>query len=319
MNKEQAEKLLKTLAQRTQPDALKQAKTKQAVRAHWQQTVNQHRRHRFQKLAVAASLVFAVALTSLWLIPDENSAGNLFQQFTVQGNVQLQSQNTAAQALTTDKQLSSGETVVTGNDGAVIWLLNDGSELRQGPDTHLTWLSDNHIQLTSGRLYHDTDLTDTAGEFSITTRLGDIQHIGTRYAVNQDADSVQVAVRNGRVLVRNNNQQKTVQAEQLYVVSNDGNSQLKTIKAYNEDVWNWAFQVQKAYPLKDLNLYEFVQWFAQENGLQVDWNNQQSNARKVYLQGTIQNMTPQTALRTVFASTKFNYQIEKGRLQIIQP
>jgi len=320
MNKHQAEKLLESLDQRTQPDALKQAKSKQVVLAHWRQAVSQNRRRRFQKLAVAASVVFTVAVMSLWLLaPDKITNSQLLQSFSVQGNVLLHSEYIGTHALKIDTQLAPGETVVTGNDGAVIWLLNDGSELRQGPDTHITWLSDNHIQLTLGRLYHDTDLTNTAGTFIITTRLGDIQHIGTRYAVNQDANNVQVAVRNGRVTVLRDSQQKIIQTEQLYTVSNDGNSQLKPIKSYDEAIWTWAFQAQKPYPLNGLSLYEFIQWFAHENALEVDWNNQQNHARTVHLQGTIQNMTPQTALKTVFASTKFNYQIDKGRLQISQP
>jgi hypothetical protein len=73
---------------------------------------------------------------------------------------------------------------------------------------------------------------------------------------------------------------------------------------------------QTDFDLSNRSLYDFVQWYAHQAGLVVDWQNTESSSKRVRLQGNIKNMSQEQAIKTVFYSTQYDYAIADGVLQI---
>ncbi|MCX7544701.1 FecR family protein [Marinicella gelatinilytica] len=319
MNKEQADTILKQLKQRTEPDAAKQQATKQAVMAHWQKNLKKQRRQRFAWTAAVAASVIVVFALVLVINFDNGSQGlpAMYQQVDIHGTIMLEQDSHKAQPMTADVSLKPGDIIASSSDGYLIWHLNDGSELRQGPDARIVWQSDQQIELLTGQLFHNTDITQSAEPFMISTKLGSVSHVGTQYVVKHQPNRLQVAVKSGRVNISRQQKQHTVKGNELMSISPDGVESVHTFTGHNHPMWSWTFKTQQPYALKGQSLYDFVVWISQHTDLAVDWQGHQQATQGVLLQGTIDKMSVDMALKTVFASTDYQYQIDQGRLQII--
>lgn len=320
MNKEQADTILKQLKQRTEPDAAKQQAAKQAVMAHWQENLKKQRRQRFAwTAAVAASVIVVFALVLVINFNnDSQKLPAMYQQVDIHGTIMLEQDSHKVQPMTADVSLKPGDIIASSSDGYLIWHLNDGSELRQGSDTRIVWQSDQQIELLTGQLFHNTDITQSAEPFMISTKLGSVSHVGTQYVVKHQPNRLQVAVKSGRVNISRQQKQHTVKINELMSISPDGVESVHTFTGHNHPMWSWTFKTQQPYALNGQSLYDFVHWLSQKADLTVDWQGLQEAAKNVSVQGTINNMSVEKALQTVFASTNYHYQINQGHLQISQ-
>jgi Fe2+-dicitrate sensor, membrane component len=318
MNKDQTDNILRQLKKRTLPDAEKQQAAKQAVMAHWQNNLKKQRHHRFVwTAAVAASTVMVFALVLFVnLNSDNNQLSNLYQQVDIHGTIMLEQGPSKPQPMTADTSLNPGDIIHSAENGYVIWHLNDGSELRQAPDTRIAWQTEQRIDLLAGQLFHNTDVTQSAKPLVISTKLGSVSHVGTQYVVNHQPNTLQVAVKTGRVNINSFQETHTVEHNELISISPSGVESIQTSANYNHPMWSWTFKTEQPYSLNGQSLYDFVVWISRKADLTVNWQGQQEKAKNVSLQGTINNMTVDMALKTVFASTDYHYQIQQGRLQI---
>lgn len=318
MNKDQADNILKQLKQRTMPDAEKQQAARQHVMAHWQNNLKKQSRQRYAwTAAVAASTVMVFALVLFMNIDsDNNQFSPMYQQVDIHGTIMFEQDPNKPQPMTPDTRLKPGDVIQSSDESYLVWHLNDGSELRQAPNTRITWQNEQRIDLLAGQLFHNTDVTPSAKPFVISTNLGTVSHVGTQYVVNHQPNELQVAVKTGEVSINNHQEKHTIKHNELISISPSGAEPVQIFSSHNHPLWSWTFKTEQPYSLNGQSLHDFVVWISQKADLTVNWHGLQEAAKNVSLQGTINNMTVDMALKTVFASTDYNYQIHQGRLQI---
>ena len=233
------------------------------------------------------------------------------------GDVQWQQANGDWQALQTNDAIHAGSVIKTSDNSFLTITLTDASEIRVAANSEIMTLP-KVIELRTGQLYHDTDESITASPLIIQTSQGTVEHIGTRYLVSSQPDEVKVAVRSGQVKMTTDTQGQTEQvlsSNQLAVLNANKDTVISHISSY-DDLWDWTFMAQADFDLSNRSLYDFVQWYAHEAGLVVDWQNTESASKRVRLQGNIKNMSQEQAIKTVFYSTQYDYAIADGVLQI---
>ncbi len=316
-----AEKLLAQMGSRTIPDVHKTAASKAAVRAHWQQAVQQNKQQKQRPYvwAVAASIMLMASLLVLNLNQNpENSAPILLASVSsFSGDIQWQQDNGDWQTLQSSASIHAGSVIKTSDNSFLTMTLTDASEIRVAANSEIMALPD-VIELRIGQLYHDTDESITASPLTILTSQGTVEHIGTRYLVSSQPDEVKVAVRSGQVKMTTDTQGQTEQvlsSNQLAVLNANKDTVISDISSY-DDLWDWTFMAQADFDLSNRSLYDFVQWYAHQAGLVVDWQNTESASKRVRLQGNIKNMSQEQAIKTVFYSTQYDYAIADGVLQI---
>lgn len=315
------EALLKRVGSRTTPDTDLTAKSKAQVHQHWQQMVHKQKQQRKQRFiwAMAASIlvVFTVSLLTINQPLNQTTVQPFAVVQNLQGTVEFQNGDQWL-PLESSAKINSSTLIRTAANSHLNMQLNDNSELRIAANTSLL-TGDDSIELNYGQIYHDTDMSQHSKPLTIRTSQADINHIGTRYMVSNQNNIVKVAVRSGQVNLKtqDNSDIQTIESEQLATLSSSGGSTIRTINPYDE-LWDWTFTAQPGFSLSNKSLYEFVQWYAKQNGLTVDWQNFESPSKRVRLQGDIQNMTAEQAINTVFYTTQYTYSIDQGVLQIKQ-
>jgi ferric-dicitrate binding protein FerR (iron transport regulator) len=315
------EALLKRVGSRTTPDTDLTAKSKAKVHQHWQQMVQKQKQQRKQRFvwAMAASVlvVFTVSLLTINQPFNTTAAQPFAVVQNLQGTVEFQNGDQWL-PLDSSTKINSSTLIRTAANSHLNIQLNDNSELRIAANTSLLTGNDS-IELNYGQIYHDTDVSEHSKPLTIKTSQADINHIGTRYLVSNQDNVVKVAVRSGQVnfKTQDNNDVQSIESEQLATLSSSGENTISAINSYDK-IWDWTFVAQSGYSLNNKSLYEFVQWYARQNGLTVDWQNFESPSKRVRLQGDIQNMTAEQAINTVFYATQYTYSIDQGVLQIKQ-
>ena len=320
-NSPDIEKLLAKMGPRTTPNAEKSAASKAAVRSHWQQVVNDNKRQRRTYLwAAAASIMLAVSMLVLNLnqSPDNMNPQMLASVTTFSGQVQWQQADGDWQDLHFNDVIEAGTVIKTADQSYLSLKLTDQSEIRLAANSEILTLPD-VIELRFGQLYHDTDEVQAASPLIIQTSQGTVEHIGTRYLVSSQQGEVKVAVRSGQVKMTTDSQtqkEHILLSNQMAVINTaDDVAEISEISSY-DDLWGWTFIAQADFDLNNRSLHDFVQWFAQQSGLAVDWQNLESSSKRVRLQGNIKNMSQEQAIKTVFYSTQYSYAINDGVLQI---
>jgi len=314
------EQLLGRLSERTQPDDARSAISKAAVRQRWQAAVEQQRHQRRQRLqwVMAASVMLLITLSLLNLRQPAEHLTHWGQVTAANGTISIRKPGNDWQTWEADMPIMSDTEIKTGANSHISLELADHSLLSMAENAQIT-TGDQGLILHQGQLYHDTDETGSAAPLLIKTRFGNIQHIGTQYLVNQQDQTVKVAVRSGAVEVQSNEQQAntTLRAHQQVAVSNSGIQDIQAITPH-DPLWDWTFRAQPEFSLDDKTLYEFVQWYAQKTGLAVDWQGLEAATQRISLQGNILNMSQEQAIQTVFLTTSFRYHIDQGQLHISQ-
>ena len=324
-NKLNVDQLLAQMGSRTQPNAVQTENSKAAVKAHWQKMVQQKKQQQQKKYlwAMAASVLLTASLIvfNLNTVSVTTTPIQLASVSDYSGQVQIrQNADNTWHALQSNEAIFSNSTFKTTGNSYVALKLTDGSELRIADNTELSW-SEQTITLLQGKLYHNTDdaLPAEVAPLTIATVHGSVQHIGTRYMVSQQGNDVAVAVRSGSVKLSPANngtaEGHTIEHSQLAKINQQGQVAIEPVTAF-DPLWDWTFVAQAGFDLENKSLYQFVHWFAEQSGLTVDWQNHESQTKRVRLQGNIKNMQPELALNTVFQSTQFNYKVENGVLHI---
>jgi len=311
------DELISTFGKRTMPDEVVMEKARVNVRAHWQTSIKTQRgqRTRLSLIRIAASFVAFAAV--LFFVK-----GNLFNAATVnmgevlfaQGHVQISDDQMNWHALNQNATIQINTWIKTKQDSFVNFALSDQSQIRLNSNTILHLDSLMQINLLKGEIYHDAD-TQNANQLVIKTPFGDIEHIGTRYAVSVNDSALTVKVRNGLVKLASNALTTTLQKGDLLELNHQGQFVEKSITPYDVK-WSWTKHAMNTASINHQSLAEFVSMYAHENGLEVQWNNLQSKARRIDLTGDFTKLNDQQLLKTVFLSTKFDFEINQGILTL---
>jgi hypothetical protein len=319
MKNNTVEDLLKAHGKRTQPDDLMKKRAMNNVKAHWQANLERQQKHKKQKQArlykMAASVMLMVSAVFLMQYNFQDTNPQIIKDLYSKGEVQVSVDGINWK--TTNKEPLVDEMWIKTNDSSFATLtLMDNSQLRLDHKTQLQLLSASQITLHTGEIYHDADDSTSTSPLMINTSLGSIQHIGTRYLVSKTESDLKVSVRNGLVKVSGDIMTKHVASGKQLSMDSTGNHNEINIAAY-DSIWNWTKEAGKPFKTKDKSLNAFIQWYAHENGYQIDWNALESKTKKVQLSGNISSLVKSQQIKAIFLSTKFDYQINQGILSIL--
>jgi ferric-dicitrate binding protein FerR (iron transport regulator) len=218
----------------------------------------------------------------------------------------------------TGAKVYSGDTISTGPDEGLSLLLARSESLRIDANTEIRIDAANQFTLLSGRIYADSgQFVYRDGGLVIETGFGRVTDVGTQFSVSTTDDSLEVAVREGRVDVQNEQaayaakigERLTLRSGEAAVVAD-----LDTHDAY----WDWAADMAPTLDLTNKSLLDFLKWAARETGRELQFASDELRmfAMRTDVHGSIEGMTPDEALVAILASTTVHYRIENTRILI---
>jgi ferric-dicitrate binding protein FerR (iron transport regulator) len=210
------------------------------------------------------------------------------------------------------KSVHSGDIISTGPSEGLSLLLARSESLRIDENTRVRIDAADQFTLLSGRIYADTgQFIYRDGGLRIDTALGTVTDIGTQFSVGLIEDSLDVAVREGRVDVRNQTDTYAARmGERLVLVDGEGASvsELDT----HDNYWSWIVGLTPTYELTNKSLLDFLKWAARETGREIDFESDElrMSAMRTDVHGSVKGMTPDEALRAILSTTTVKYRIE---------
>ena len=263
--------------------------------------------------ALAASVLLAIAVIRQ---PPPPAPANV----AVGSVVRIAGDSSADALPAVGTRVYPGESLSTGNGQGMSLLLGNAESLRLDEMTTLAIHGNNEFGLLRGRVYADTgDFIYRDRELLILTPMGSVTDVGTQFSVGVDSQSIEVAVREGRVDVSNDAELWiAVAGERLQVHRNDG-ATIDTLAAHDE-YWDWAVSLAPVFDLDNKSLHDFLRWAARETGRELVFESDElrMDAMRTDVRGKISDLNPLEALESVLAVTKFKYRIEEGRIVIEQ-
>ncbi len=318
LNNQNIDELISTFGKRVMPDEKVMENARVNVHAHWQASIKKQKRQR-TRLSLMRMAASFVALAAVLFFVKGNlltaQAVNMGEVLFAQGQVLVSDDQLNWHALSADEAIKTDTWIKTNHDSFVNFALSDQSQIRLNANTVLHLDSLKQINLLKGEIYHDAD-TQNAKQLVIKTPFGKVEHIGTRYAVSVNDSALTVKVRNGLVKLAADAITTTLEKGKLLELNRQGQVVEKAITAY-DDNWSWTKQAMSMAEINHQSLAQFVAWYAHENGLEVQWNNLQSKAKNIDLTGDFSKLNDEQLLKTVFLSTKFDFEINQGILSII--
>ena len=318
LNNQNIDELISTFGKREVPDSQMMRQAQLNVTAHWKQSLvkQKTKRMRLTMMRLAASFV---ALAAVLFFVQNNLSSSQAQPigdvlFT-RGEIKISDDRLKWSILDGQSPIKAGQWIKTPATGFVSFALSDESQVRLNSNTLLHIDSKMQLNLIKGELYHDADTQNTL-PLIIKTALGEIQHIGTRYAVSVDSMALTVKVRNGRVKVDSSLLTTTLDKGNLIELTNTGTVNHSSITAYDSS-WDWTQKATKPININHKSLKDFISHYAHEKGLDVNWNNLKEKTAQVELVGDFDSLNQSQLLKTVFLSTKFDFEINKGILTIV--
>lgn len=322
------DKLAQLLAKaepRKVPPARMEVEVRAAVHAEWQHLL-QARKGKQQRRWLAAAAVLVCAVSAGWLtlnlggstnITTNNSAPVVATITQLQGAVALNEVTVDRQASGIAAQIHTKDVLRSRDDGGLRIQLHNGISLRVAANTELRWLAADSLQLVQGAIYVDSHAN--VAPLTVHTVRGEITHLGTRYLVNVNQQSLHVAVREGQVSVHAGNDQITVGALQQVHMNVDGYIARSDVQL-SDATWQWADTLAESFALDNHSVAEFLQWVANETGSEVNYANPavKAAASTTVLHGQPIAQAPLQALKPVLVTTDFHVAIEGRQLVVTQ-
>jgi ferric-dicitrate binding protein FerR (iron transport regulator) len=307
-NDSSLEELLREVGARDEPSADAMRDVRAAVHAEWQAMVDDRRRQR-RTLAwrIAASLVLAVLIATFARRFVEPEPVRVASIANIDGRLMYAAEDADTRAGTVGQPVLVGETIQTDDSSRVALAFPSGLSLRVDHGTRFTVAANNRIELTAGALYIDAPSANASRDsLMISTPAGSVRHVGTQYEVRTGADSIQVSVREGRVLVTAaNGSNNTGEAGQMLRLSATGEITRSTLAA-TDPQWQWTLQAAPLFDIDNQTLSSFLQWIARETGRRIVYSSPkaQAAAAEVKLRGSIAGLDADSALAAVLSTTQ---------------
>jgi hypothetical protein len=218
----------------------------------------ERRTHRW--LALAAGLLVAVGLGAILLSGLDSSLSPAGQVLYATGGYTVR----GTDAETPD--LQPGSIVRTSREGRLLIGLGGDRTLRMDQGTSLTLHSSSEIWLHGGRIYVDAA---GSGQVRVVTQFASVTDVGTRFEVTADGESLQVAVREGRVNVRLGDEVLSSEARpgtgELLAIEGMvlvGRAEIST----TGERWRWTQTSRPQFAVGDRFIGDYLAWAARESG-----------------------------------------------------
>lgn len=263
-------------------------------------------RRRLRAFALAAGLgVLSVAGTLAWRA-QQAAAPAVAKAETVAGVATLDRPwwRGADTPLATAARLAPGDRVVTSGSAVVGLRLGTRLALRLAPGSRLRLDAGDAATLEAGTVYVDSDPRLGRAPLEIRTPHGVVSHLGTQYTVGLAGDGLEVAVREGEVLlVRGAARERATGGELLRVDS--GGALVREQLRPDDERWAWLARAPSPVAIDGRPLAEFLSWYARETGVAPRFADPAAGARLagVTLYGEVAGLAPDAALDVVAAST----------------
>lgn len=307
-NDSSLEELLREVGARDEPSSDAMRDVRAAVHAEWQAMVDERRRQR-RSMAwrIAASLVLAVLIATFARRFVEPMPVQVASVVNIDGRMTYASEDTDASAGTVGQAVLVGETMQTDDSSRAALSFPSGLSLRVDHGTRFTIAAADRIELTSGALYIDAPSANASQDpLTIATPAGSVRHVGTQYEVRTHADSIQVSVREGRVVVTaTNGSNNSGEAGQMLRLSATGEITRSPLAA-TDPQWLWTLDAAPTFDIDNQTLSAFLQWIARETGRRVVYSSSQAEAAaaEVKLRGSIVGLDADAALAAVLSTTQ---------------
>ena len=211
-----------------------------------------------------------------------------------------------------------GMTIETGDGQGMSFLLARNESLRLDEDSALRVDTRDQFTLLRGRVYADTgEFVYRDGGLRIDTAFGAVTDIGTQFSVSIQDDLLDVAVREGRVDVRNDTHKYVAMSGERIRLLEQGEVDVDPL-ALTDEYWNWTTNLAPAFDIEGRSLMDFLKWAARESGriLYFEDTELRMAAMRTDLHGSIADFSPLEAIESVLATTAFRYHIEHDRIVI---
>ena len=221
-------------------------------------------------------------------------------------------------ALLMGDEIYPGMTIETGAGQGYSFLLARNESLRLGESSTLRVESGDQFTLLRGRVYADTgEFVYRDGGLRIDTTFGAVTDIGTQFAVSLQDSYLDVAVREGRVDVRQDTHKFIAMSGERLALQDQGRVEMTEL-SMTDPFWNWTTDLAPTFDIEGKSLLEFLKWAARESGriLFFEDSDLRMEAMRIDLHGSIENFGPLEAISSVLATTAFSYHVEPDRIVI---
>jgi len=284
------------------------AKVYARVHKVWQRESAPNRARWFMPAALAATVLIALAV----LMPPQ---GPLPAPATVAKVVKIV--GGSGNGVSTGQDIVAGEMLQTSAQEGVSLLLASGASVRIDENTSVVFDARDRIALERGRIYADTgDFVYRNNRLIVDTPHGVVTDIGTQFAVQAADESLDVAVREGRVDVHDGNEEVTAVAGERLLLRN-GTTDVEAL-APHDAWWDWTAALAPTFEIEGKSLLEFLRWAARETGRDLVFsdNELRMSAMRTDLHGSVADLEPLDAVVSVLSTTRFRYRIESDTIVI---
>lgn len=325
---EAIETILRNAPPRPTPSATDIVNARRAVQEEWLALCGRRRtRRRLLSLAAAASVSGAI-VAGLLLLRLPSALPEPFATIErAVGTIYRLDEQSVLHELSDTAALSTGQTLVTGNDAAVALACLDGGSLRIDEDSRVEFVTPTEIFLHDGRVYFDsgpsaqqaTGAVRATSGLAIRTDEGLVRHVGTQYMAVVSASGLTVSVREGRVQVLGNTVDATASAGQRVRLQGGARPSYASISSYGE-AWRWAEKITPEIIVDQRSAYEFIGWVARETGLELRFASETTEqlAHATSMTGGSGELEPRTALQVLLQTTTLTADIEDGTILITE-
>ena len=211
-----------------------------------------------------------------------------------------------------------GEVINTGPEEGLSLLLARSESLRIDANTQIRVDAADRFTLLAGRVYVDTgQFVYRNGGLKIDTDFGLVTDVGTQFSVAATDTGLDVAVREGRVDVRDESVTYAARmGERLKLVPGQA-AELAELNPH-DDYWNWINELTPTYDMTNKSLLDFLKWAARETGreLRFETNASRMFAMRTDIHGSVDGLTPEEALEAILLTTTVRYRIEDAQIII---
>ncbi len=174
-----------------------------------------------------------------------------------------------ADGLERTKVVHPGDVLQTQIDQHLSVRLESGVVIGVGPESQIVLHSEDHVLLEIGQAYVDA----TVGQLKLHTPHLQVVDIGTIYQIRATNAESLVMMREGRVELAFANQQLELESgnglgEFVRVLASGELTERGEVKT-TDSVWGWYKEARKPLPLNGLSVRAYVQWLAQDNGIEL--------------------------------------------------
>jgi len=260
--------------------------------------------------AMAATLLLAIAINDR---APEITLQPLGQIATVAGGI-------AESDYSIGDAIYAGDFLQTGADRGLSIALSGDISLRIAADTSVRFDTADEFTLIHGQMYADSgERIYRDRQITIHTTMGSATDVGTQFSVAYNGRQLNVAVREGRVDVSGDQPSVTAMAGDRLTFQTGNEVVIDQVAAYDTS-WNWATSLAPSFDLEDKSLLDFLKWASRETGKELVFSSDDVRmaAMRTELFGSVSNFTPDEAIESVLATTRFKYRVDEKSITVMQ-